>query len=68
MKAFADKNELISFSVSSTLVDRTLRVTREFESNVKGQVCSAADEAAIGTFLKTVTEKLDEKMLFDAKS
>jgi hypothetical protein len=68
MKAFADKNDLISFSVSSTLIDRTLRVTREFESNVKGQVCSAADEAAIGTFLKAVTEKLDEKMVFGAKS
>jgi hypothetical protein len=68
MKDFADKNDLISFSVSSTVVDRTLKVTRTFESNVKGQVCSAADEAAIGTFLKAVTEKLDEKMVFSAKS
>jgi hypothetical protein len=58
----------MSFSISSTLVDRTLRVTREFESRVKGQMCSASDETAIGTFLKAVTEKFDEKMVFGAKS
>jgi len=57
-------NRYLSYRATYDLVDRTLRVRREFSSNVAGQVCSKEVEAEITGELQRVMRSLGVQMVF----
>jgi len=58
-------NRYLSYRATYDLVDRTLRVRREFTSNVVGQVCSKDIEAEIAGLLQRVMRSLGAQMMFN---
>jgi transglutaminase-like putative cysteine protease len=58
-------NRYLSYRASYDLVDRTLKVRREFTSNVVGQVCSKEIEAEIAGSLQRVMRSLGAQMMFN---
>ena len=58
-------NRYLSYRATYDLVDRTLRVRREFTSNVVGQVCSKDIEAEIAGSLQRVMRSLGAQMMFN---
>ena len=57
-------NRYLSYRSSYDLVDRTLKVRREFTSNVGGQVCDKEVEAEISGPLQRVARSLGAQMMF----
>ncbi len=57
-------NAYFSYRQDSTVEGRTLKISREFTSRVKGQVCPSRVEEEIGPALQRMERSLKEQMTF----